>query len=117
MNQDVEEELSLVHHYLFKHANLMWQLFKRHAITVDIQHRQFKRPRGMRWLPHQVDALDTFFHNMYILLGYLYNQIVDPYNVITCKEQQRLQGILSNCSSLVVLIFNVIQLDILILEY
>ena len=71
----------------------------------------------MRWLPHQVDALDTFFHNMYILLEYLYNQIVDPYNVITCKEQQRLQGILSNCSSLVVLIFNVIQPDILILEY
>ena len=98
--------------YLFKCANFKWQLFKRHAIMVGQQHRRFKRPSGMQWVAHQVDALDTF-HNLYTLLGYLHNQIADPYNATLCKEQQRLKSILSNCSNLVVLIFNVIKSDIL----
>ena len=67
----------------------------------------------MQWVAQQVDALDTFFHNLYILLGYLHNQIPNPYNATMHKEQQWLEGILSNCSNLVVLIFNVIKSDIL----
>ena len=112
LNEDAEELLSSVY-YLFKHANLKWQLFKHRAITVGQQHRWFKRPSGTQWVAHQVDALVTFFHNLYTLLQYLHNQITDPYNATICKEQQWLEGILSNCSNLVVLIFNVIKSDIL----
>ena len=79
LNEDAEELLLSVY-YLFKRVNLKWRLFKRHAITVGQQHRQFKRPSGTRWVAHQVDALGTFFHNLYTLLGYLHNGIADLYN-------------------------------------
>lgn len=78
---------------------------------VGQQHKQFKRPSGPQWVAHQVDALDNFFHNLYTLLGYLHNQSADPYNATTHKEQQQLEGILSYCFNLVVLIFNVIKSD------
>ena len=78
---------------------------------VGQQHKQFKRPSGPQWVAHQVDALDNFFHNLYTLLGYLHNQSTDPYNATTHKEQQQLEGILSYCFNLVVLIFNVIKSD------
>ena len=112
LNEDAEVLLSSTY-YLFRCANIKWQLFKHHAITVGQQHRRFKRPSGTLWVAHQVDALDTFFRNLYTLLGYLHNQIANPYNATMHKEQQRLEGILSNCSNLVVLIFNVIKSDIL----
>lgn len=110
LNEDAEELLWSIY-YLFRHANLKWQLFKRHAIMVGQQHKQFKRPSGPQWVAHQVDALDNFFHNLYTLLGYLHNQSTDPYNATTHKEQQQLEGILSYCFNLVVLIFNVIKSD------
>ena len=75
--------------------------------------RCFKHPSGTRWVAHQSDATDAFLVNLSLLLGYLKNQIADPYNATAKKEVPRLQGVLSSCSNLVTLVFQEAKLDIL----
>ena len=112
LNEDAEEQLSGTY-YLFRRANLKWRLFKRHAKMIKKQHRRYKRSSGTRWVSHQTVALDTLLHNIEIFIGYLNNQIADPHNATMKKERQRLEGVLSNCTSLVVLIFNTVKADVL----
>ena len=112
LNEDAEEQL-ISTYYLFKRANLKWRLFKRHAVMIGLKHRRYKRPGGTRWVAHQVEALDTFFVNLPILIDYLQNQIADPHNATMKKEVPRLEGILSDCSNLKILLFNVIKVDTL----
>ena len=112
LNEKAEEQLSGTY-YLFRRANLKWRLFKRHSKTIGKKHRRYKRSSGTRWVAHQTVALDVFIHNLEILIGYLNNQIADPHNSTMRKEKQRLEGVLSNCTDLVVLIFNTIKSDIL----
>ena len=79
LNRDAEEQLELVY-YLFKQANLKWCLFKRHALMMKTLNCSFKHPSSTRWVAHQSDATDAFLVNFSLLLGYLNNQIADPYN-------------------------------------
>ena len=97
LNEDAEKQLVLTY-YSSKKANLKWHLFKRHTITVGESYRRYKRPSGTRWVAHQSDALDSFLSNLACLLGYLHNQISDPYNATMTKEGPRLGGVLSDCS-------------------
>ena len=75
--------------------------------------RRLKRPSGTRWVANQSDAVDAFLVNLILLLGYLNNQIADPYNATMKKEVPRLQGVLSFCSNLVTLVVQAAKLDIL----
>ena len=112
LNRAAEEQLELVY-YLFKQANLKWRLFKRQALMMKTLNCRFKCPSGTRWVAHQSDATDAFLVNLSLLLGYLKNQIADPYNATAKKEVPRLQGVLSSCSNLVTLVFQAAKLDIL----
>ena len=112
LNRDAEEQLELVY-YLFKQANLKWRLFKRQALMMKTSNYCFKRPSGTRWVTHQSDAINAFLVNLSLLLGYLNNQIADPYNATMKKEVPRLQCVLSFCSNLVTLVFQAAKLDIL----
>ena len=80
---------------------------------IKTSNRRFKRPSGTRWVAHQSDAIDAFLVNLNLLLGYLNNEIADPYNATMKKEVPRLQGVPSSCSNLVTLVFQVAKLDIL----
>ena len=80
---------------------------------MKTSNRRFKRPSGTRWVAHQSDAIDTFLVDLSLLLGYLNNEIADPYNATMKKEVPRLQGVPSSCSNLVTLVFQVAKLDIL----
>ena len=112
LNRDAEEQLELVY-YLFKRANLKWRLFKREALMMKTSNRRFKRSSGTTWVAHQSDEIDAFLVNLSLLLGYLNNQIADPYNVTRKKEVPRLQGVLSSCSNSVTLVFQAAKLGIL----
>ena len=101
LNEDAEKQLVLTY-YSSKKANLKWHLFKRHTITVGESYRRYKRPSGTHWVAHQSDALDSFLSNLACLLGYLHNQISDPYNTMMTKEGPRLEGVLSDCNDLVI---------------
>ena len=112
LNRDAKEQLELVY-YLFKRANLKWRLFKRQALMMKTLNRRFKRPSSTRWVTHQSDAINAFLVNLSLLLGYLNNQIADPYNATMKKDVPRLQGVLSSCSNLVTLVFQAAKSDIL----
>ncbi len=58
--------------------------------------RHYKRPSGTRWVAHQTDDLKAFFYNVDLLLGYLNNQVTDPYNTTMKKDSS-----LRMCPSLV----------------
>ena len=77
------------------------------------QSRHYKRPSGTRWVAHQTGALEAFLHNLGLLLGYLNNQIADPYNATMKKEIPRLTGVLASCSDLLTLIFQCVKIDLL----
>ena len=100
-------------YYLFKWANLKWCLFKRQVLKMKTSNHRFKRPSGNRCLACQSDAVDPFLFNLSLLLGYLNNQRAYPYNTAMKKEVPRLQGVLSSCSNLVTLVYQVAKLDIL----
>jgi hypothetical protein len=110
---DAAEEQLVVTYYLFKRANLKWRLFKRHALLMKKSSRRYKRPFGARWVAHQSDALEAFLHNIDLLLGYLNNQIADPYNTTMKKETPRLEGVLASCSDTITLIFQCVKVDLL----
>ena len=112
LNRDAKEQLELVY-YLFKQANLKWRLFKRQALMMKTSNYCFKRPSGTRWVTHQSDAINAFLVNLSLLLGYLNNQIADPYNATMKKDAPRLQGVLSSGSNLVTLVFQAAKSDIL----
>ena len=111
LNEDAEKQLVLTY-YSSKKANLKWHLFKRHAITVGESYCHYKRPSGTRWVAHQSDALDSFLSNLACLLGYLHNQISDPYNAMMTKEGPRLEGVLSDCSDLVI-VFQAVKIGVI----
>ncbi|CAB4013601.1 Hypothetical predicted protein [Paramuricea clavata] len=110
---DAAEEQLVVTYYLFKRANLKWRLFKRHALLMKKSSRCYKRPFGTRWVAHQSDVLEAFLHNLDLLLGYLNNQIADPYNTTMKKETPRLEGVLASCSDTITLIFQCVKVDLL----
>ena len=112
LNSDAEEQLQTVY-YLFRRANLKWCLFKKHANVLEIKYRRFKRPGGTHWVEHQVTALNTFFYNLHNLLSFLNDEIALPYNQTMKKEKTRLEGILKQCQSLEVLLFQSIKVDLL----
>ena len=112
INEAAEEQLVSAY-YLFKRANLKWRLFKRHAIIVGKPHCHFKRPEGTCWVTHQVQALDTYLYNLSTFLGFLNNQISDPHNATMHKEGPHLEGVLSDCCDLVVLVFQCLKTNIL----
>ena len=110
---DAAEEQLVVTYYLFKRTNLKWRLFKRHALLMKKSSRRYKRPFGTRWVAHQSDALEAFLHNLDLLLGYLNNQIADPYNTTMKKETARLEGVLASSSDSITLIFQCVKVDLL----
>ena len=112
LNRDAEEQLELVY-YLFKQANLKWCSLKRQALMMKTLNHHFKHPSSTRWIAHQSDEIDDFLVNFSLLLGYLNNQIADPYNATMKKEVPHLHGVLSSCSNLVTLVFQAAKLDIL----
>ena len=112
LNSDAEEQLQSVY-YLFWRANLKWRLFKKHANVLEIKYRCFKRPGGTRRVEHQVTALNTFLYNLHNLLSFLNDEIALPYNQTMKKEKTRLEGILKQCQSLEVLLFQSIKVDLL----
>ena len=112
LNSDAEEQLQTVY-YLFRRANLKWRLFKKHANALEIKYHRFKRPGGTPWVEHQVTALNTFLYNLHNLLRVLNDEIALPYKQTTKKERTRLEGILKQCQSLEVLLFQSIKVDLL----
>ena len=88
-------------------------VFKRQASMMKTFNHHFKHPYSSRWVAHQSDALDAFLVNLSLLVGYLNNQIADPCNTTIKKKVPCLQGVLSSCSNLVTLVFQVAKLDIL----
>ena len=112
LNSDAEEQLQTVY-YLFWRANLKWCLFKKHANVLEIKYRCFKRPGGTRWAEHQVTALNTFLYKIHNLLSFLNDEIALPYNQTMKKEKKCLEGVLKQCQSLEVLLFQSIKVDLL----
>ena len=110
---DAAEEQLVVTYYLFKRTNLKWHLFKRHALLMKKSPCRYKRPFGTRWVAHQSDALEAFLHNLDLLLGYLNNQIADPYNTTMKKETPHLEGVLASCSDLITLVYQYVKVDLL----
>ena len=112
LNSDAEEPLQTVY-YLFRRANLKRRFFKKHANVLEIKYRRFHRPGGTRWVEHQVTALNAFLYNLYNLLSFLNDEIALPYNQTMKKEKTSLEGILRQCQSFEVLIFQSIKIDLL----
>ena len=112
LNSDAEEQLQTVY-YLFRRANLKWRHFKKHGNVLEIKYRRFKRPGGTRWVEHQVAALNTFLYNLHNLMSFLNDEIALPYIQTMEKEKTRLEGILKQCQSLEVLLFQSIKVDLL----
>ena len=81
-------------------------------LTKKQSHR-CKHTSGTRWVAHQTDGLEAFLHNLGLLLGYLNNQIADPYNATMKKEIPRVTGVLASCSDLLTLIFQCFKIDLL----
>ena len=68
-NKDAEKDLVDIY-YFFKKANLKWHLFKRQAKFMSADFKRYKRPTGTRWVEHQVAAIDSYLHNLPVLIGF-----------------------------------------------
>ena len=95
-------------YYLFKKATFKWRLMKQHCTKEGEKLYCFKRPKGVRWVEHQINAIDVYFKNTKQLIIYCDEQINEPH-----KEKHKLVGIRNNIRGLTTMIFMAVKYDVL----
>ena len=112
LNTECEDILSNIF-YFFRKANLKWRLFKQQAKSMELKQLKFQRASGSRWVSHQVEATSNFLRNLPILLGFLHQQTLSPYNKTMKDAKSTMVGHLKNVSKLTSVVYLAVRQDIL----
>ena len=92
LNENSEKSYTDIY-YFFKCSQLRWQLFKRQSIFMELPRRKYKWLSGTRWVEHRIEALDSHFINLPILIGFCDQQNL----LLTTTQSKSLNQSLKGC--------------------
>ena len=80
---------------------------------MEARRTRYKRSSGTRWVEHQANAIDSYFKNRPVLIGFLNQQIVAPHNNSMKKNVPRMQGLEMQIAKVNKIIFMGVKQDVL----